>query len=1256
MIYIGNQTACWAATPREPFDYAVASGFNAFEWFPDKKPNGGWDENDLDGAQRRNLRELARARGMRLSVHARWQANPLQPESHPLFEKDIELARDLGAVLLNIHLYHERGISAYIEAIRPLIRRAAEAGIQLSIENTPHHSPEDFNELFAQLRRLEGGFMSRGGDGSSPSLAEQSSKRGDEPSPPLFAHVGMCLDLGHANLCAATRNDYLQFVDRLASHVPIIHLHLHENYGDADTHLPLFTGPAGRDDSGIRGLLARLQRRQFSGSIILEQWPHPPSLLNQARDKLLALLAALPRSAGVPPAGSPGVPPGEGTGGETPPEPAAGDGHATVVPISGVGTARPHKLVLAASRDEPSPPPPMPLDDFARRLVAGDQRCRSWREKLDFVRELLANEINLAAEQLVDLAVYLRFLGTGEIPCAEDGRHFRPAHHARIALEIQERLAALATPETAFIIRKILPWLPSTAQEFQRAEPLTRIRDIAHRNDIPSGLKQEIKHSLQNKLHRCAGPEDLVTATALLERITAPGADYSPEFVGQFRIFHAELKEFFNARSLDERLQALLPAVNRHDAKLIHQFLDEKAQAAPARQIAAFHSLTELRRGLLVEAGQMPALEQPEFLLADIGLEDFAFALVSGIVNALDNGAQNPSGAGVPPAGSPSVPLGDGTGGETPPEPAAGDGRATVAAAGATWETTLDLLQLTIANLELSQVELEECHVLAAELRAWRPFDPASRDQLLRLKATVSRARRLAESYSDRIMEWFPRRALALGQALAVPPSAVRIFGEAEIRGHLMFQLSKLATGLLRRIREALGQPAWDVVVSGQATGRVASAERLDGDFPEPVLLLLKQAEGDEEIPAGVAGVVLAQELPHLSHLGVRARQAGVVLVVCEETAMLEELNRFAGKILSLSATAEKVAWHPATAAGTESKPPRAVRIPPVRLLPESACLPLEQAFADRGGNKADGARRLAELANRPEAGFKTPPALVIPFGGLTAAFRAAPAIEAEYRRITNAINTSSEGLPAAAKRLRELIQQLPVPEEIAAGVAAKFSRHTRLMVRSSANDEDLANLAGAGLYESVANVAPAEVALALREVWASLWTRRAVLSRQQAGVPQSQAHMAVLLQQLLVPDFSFILHTVNPINRDRREVYAELVVGLGETLASAGTRGNPYRLVCDRNSGRVSTLAFASFSDALWPDPDGGCRPKKVDYSQVSLSLEPAVREKIGRRLAAIAQFVETAFHAPQDIEGVVKGEEIYLVQSRPQQGLETP
>lgn len=37
-------------------------------------------------------------------------------------------------------------------------------------------------------------------------------------------------------------------------------------------------------------------------------------------------------------------------------------------------------------------------------------------------------------------------------------------------------------------------------------------------------LKQEIKHTLQNKLHRNAGPEDLVAAEAMLQRIYGEGS------------------------------------------------------------------------------------------------------------------------------------------------------------------------------------------------------------------------------------------------------------------------------------------------------------------------------------------------------------------------------------------------------------------------------------------------------------------------------------------------------------------------------------------------------------------------------------------------------------------------------------------------------------------------------------------------------------------------------------------------------------
>src|SRR5208282_2362902 len=199
----------------------------------------------------------------------------------------------------------------------------------------------------------------------------------------------------------------------------------------------------------------------------------------------------------------------------------------------------------------------------------------SWRNRLGWILDLLAaGTFDLNTEHLTYIAVYLRFIGTGEVPCSEEGGHYRPSHNAKTAQQLYKRLSEITTPENVFIIRKIYPWLPSFGTAFTRAEPLTRIRDIAHRNDIPRELKEEIKHSLQNKLHRSAGPEDLITSEGLLKKITAPGAVYPQPFVEEFRRFHAELKEFFNARSLDEQLNALAKGSDAGETSSTNEFIE----------------------------------------------------------------------------------------------------------------------------------------------------------------------------------------------------------------------------------------------------------------------------------------------------------------------------------------------------------------------------------------------------------------------------------------------------------------------------------------------------------------------------------------------------------------------------------------------------------------------------------------------------------------------------------------------------------
>lgn len=64
---------------------------------------------------------------------------------------------------------------------------------------------------------------------------------------------------------------------------------------------------------------------------------------------------------------------------------------------------------------------------------------------------------------------------------------------------------------------------------------------------------------MQNKLHRNAGPEDLVATETMLKRITSDGS-FNPSFVAEFKKFRDELRDFFNAATFTSMLESLRPA------------------------------------------------------------------------------------------------------------------------------------------------------------------------------------------------------------------------------------------------------------------------------------------------------------------------------------------------------------------------------------------------------------------------------------------------------------------------------------------------------------------------------------------------------------------------------------------------------------------------------------------------------------------------------------------------------------------------
>jgi sugar phosphate isomerase/epimerase len=216
----------------------------------------------MSPGERGEIRRQGRDADLLFSVHAPHAADPTTTEGTAAVLRSIRFAGDVGAKVVNVHLFPAHAPERFADSLGTLLEAARGAGVRLTIENTPQTSPDDFNALFGILSRV----------------------------PEAVGRVGMCLDMGHANLFAGTRNDYVRFVDRLGAHVPVLHWHAHENWGDRDSHLTLFTGPAAHDGRGVRELVRRLFRRGFGGSVILEQWPHPPELLVEARNRLRRVL------------------------------------------------------------------------------------------------------------------------------------------------------------------------------------------------------------------------------------------------------------------------------------------------------------------------------------------------------------------------------------------------------------------------------------------------------------------------------------------------------------------------------------------------------------------------------------------------------------------------------------------------------------------------------------------------------------------------------------------------------------------------------------------------------------------------------------------------------------------------------------------------------------------------------------------------------------------------------------------------------
>ena len=226
-------------------------------------------------------------------------------------------------------------------------------------------------------------------------------------------------------------------------------------------------------------------------------------------------------------------------------------------------------------------------------------------------------------------------------------------------------------------------------------------------------------------------------------------------------------------------------------------------------------------------------------------------------------------------------------------------------------------------------------------------------------------------------------------------------------------------------------------------------------------------------------------------------------------------------------------------------------------------------------------------------------------FGQAVAARDSAEFAEHVARLCTAESDARSAELAAVVRRW---IADLPFPPEVEQSIrgaqVALFGNDLAVAVRSSAAGEDGRSHSFAGMHDTILNVRGIEAVLtAIRCVWESAWSDRAIAYRRQRKLSLAGITPAVVVQQMVKARSAGVLFTCDPATGHTNTIVISAVLGSGESLVSGECAGEMY--VVDKQTG----------------------------HSPSTEKDAPLSAEQL-RLLTGTAVSVEQQFGRPQDIE----------------------
>ena len=257
-----------------------------------------------------------------------------------------------------------------------------------------------------------------------------------------------------------------------------------------------------------------------------------------------------------------------------------------------------------------------------------------------------------------------------------------------------------------------------------------------------------------------------------------------------------------------------------------------------------------------------------------------------------------------------------------------------------------------------------------------------------------------------------------------------------------------------------------------------------------------------------------------------------------------------------------------------------------------------------------------------------------------------APSIDERLDRLSLLKPDDQEAVRSVTAELRRTIEELDLPHDLATaitGAVAQLGEHVPCAVRSSGTAEDSLSASFAGQQDSYLNVVgPAAILQHVSRCWASLFTERAVIYRLRNGFDQRSIQMAVVVQEMVVPQAAGILFTADPVTGNRKTTAVEACFGLGEALVSGLANADAYKV----RDGCIMAREVATKKSAVVAAPGGGTKEEPIQPAE---QQEPALTDGQVVELAQLGRMIEAHFASPQDIEWCLVDDHFQFVQTRP-------